>query len=644
MKRVCLSIVLLAAMAAAAGAQEFRGAITGRITDESGGALPGVTVIATNVATNVATTTTTGGEGDYNILYLTPGNYKVTAELSGFKKLLRDGIQVRIGDRVGLDLKMEIGRMEETVSVTAESPLLETRSGSAGQVIDEKQISLMPLSDGNPFALSRLVPGVAYTGDLKFSRPFDNGGTSSINADGSTGGNEFSLDGSPNMANGRRVAFVPPAGAVQEFKVSTASFDAAEGHTAGALVNVTLKSGTNRLSGEAYEYMRRDSVVVDRLLRQEGRKPRSRRSPTIAPDSRSAVLSSSPASTTATTGRSSSAPSNGSTTSSPSRARARCPSLAMRSGDFSELLAQNVHRSTIRPRPQRVGARVVRTPFPGNIIPTDRLSPIAQQLLKYFPTPNQAGTLGTQQLLLDATRGATLSIRFRRASIIGSATSSRRSCATRATTGANRATRTSATVNGIIPTGNFLYRINDGVTADHVYTMSSTIAARYRGSAGSASRSRTCASTKGWSIPATLGFTPSVDVALRGRAILPARSTSAASRRLATTCGLDHPQRLLVPADPHPHHGQPRDPRRATTCACTRNSASTRTGSAANTSSGANLHAAAGQLVGSVRPGVRELPARAADRRLDRSQRRTAQLHDVQRRVRAGRLEGLGTA
>ena len=87
----------------------------------------------------------------------------------------------------------------------------------------------MPLSDGNPFALARLAPGIAYNGDLKFSRPFDNGGTSASSPTASTGGNEFTLDGSPNMANGRRVAFVPPAGAVQEFKVETASFDAAAG-------------------------------------------------------------------------------------------------------------------------------------------------------------------------------------------------------------------------------------------------------------------------------------------------------------------------------------------------------------------------------------------------------------------------------
>ena len=147
------------------------------------------------------------------------------------------------------------------MSVTAESPLLATTSGSTGQVIGEKTIAMMPLSDGNPFALARLAPGIAYNGDLKFSRPFDNGGTSGIVTGGATGGNEFTLDGSPNMASGRRVAFVPPAGAVQEFKVETASFDAGSGHTAGATVNVTLKSGTNALKGSGYTYYRSEKLA-----------------------------------------------------------------------------------------------------------------------------------------------------------------------------------------------------------------------------------------------------------------------------------------------------------------------------------------------------------------------------------------------
>src|SRR5712692_5218913 len=258
MMRLITALAVVLATVSGAAAQEFRGAVTGRVNDRSGGVLPGVTVTATNVATNVASATTTNNEGLFTIPYLTPGSYTVVAELSGFKKSVREGLEVRIGDRLVVDMILEVGQLEETVLVTAQSPLLEMGSGSAGQVIDEKRIALMPLSDGNPFVLSRLVPGVAYTGDLKFSRPFDNAGTSSINADGSMGGNEFTLDGSPNMANGRRVAFVPPAGAVQEFKVGTASFDAADGHTAGAIVNVTLKTGTNRFKGDAYEYKRSD--------------------------------------------------------------------------------------------------------------------------------------------------------------------------------------------------------------------------------------------------------------------------------------------------------------------------------------------------------------------------------------------------
>src|SRR6266446_10217984 len=271
MMRLITALAVVFATVSGAAAQEFRGAITGRMNDRSGGVLPGVTVTATNVSTNVASTTTTNNEGLFTIPYLTPGNYTVVAELSGFKKSVREGLEVRIGDRLVVDMSLEVGQLEETVLVTAQSPLLEMGSASAGQVIDEKRIALMPLSDGNPFVLSRLVPGVAFTGDLKFSRPFDNAGTSGINADGASGGNEFTLDGSPNMANGRRVAFVPPAGAVSEFKVQTASFDAASGHTGGATVNVTLKSGTNALKGESYYYLRRDALsATDFFVKKSG--------------------------------------------------------------------------------------------------------------------------------------------------------------------------------------------------------------------------------------------------------------------------------------------------------------------------------------------------------------------------------------
>src|SRR5262249_8511197 len=137
-------------------------------------------------------------------------------------------------------------------------------SATAGQVIDRRRISELPLSDGNPFTLTRLAPGIGYIGDLKFSRPFDNNGSSDFLSDGvgRGGGHEFTLYGIPhtddNGSSSNRVAFIPPADAVQEFKVETASFDAQQAHGAGATVNVVLRSGTNNLHGTVYEFVRND--------------------------------------------------------------------------------------------------------------------------------------------------------------------------------------------------------------------------------------------------------------------------------------------------------------------------------------------------------------------------------------------------
>src|SRR3954452_22240182 len=382
MRRVCfLAVVLFATIIATASAQDFRGGITGRITDSSGGRLPGVTVTATNVATKVASSTTTNGEGDYTILYLTSGVYSLTAELSGFKKVVQENVQVRISDRVGIDLKLDVGRIEETISVTAESPILQTTSGSTGQVVDEKRIAMMPLSDGNPFSLARLAPGITYNGDLKFSRPFDNGGTSGIVTGGATGGNEFTLDGSPNMANGRRVAFVPPAGAVQEFKVETASFDAASGHTSGANVNVTLKSGTNSLRGTGYTYYRSDKLAEKDFFVKKANAPKpglSYKRPGFTlggPVIRDKSFFFAAVEWLYDT--------------FPEPLFQTVPTQAMRNGDFSALLGQGIQIYNPLSGQVSTVTTVVRQPFAGNIIPAAQLNAIAQKVLAYYPLPNQ---------------------------------------------------------------------------------------------------------------------------------------------------------------------------------------------------------------------------------------------------------------
>src|SRR5437899_2270139 len=265
-RRSLFLLLLFFVLAAGARAQEFRGAITGRVTDNSGAVLPGVTITVTNVATNVASTTVTNGEGLYTVPYLTPGNYKATAELSGFKKVERDGIEVRIGDRLAIDFRLEVGALEETVMVTARSPLLELGTASAGQVIDEKRISLMPLSDAD-FCVNR--SGSAKPG-LKYDRP-----------GGSLGG-PVQI---PALYDGHDRTFF---------------FGAAE------------------------------------WLYDTFPEPLSQTVPTDA----------------------------------------------MRNGDFSALLTQGI--TIYDPATaQQVGARVVRSPFPGNIIPANRINPVAAAVLKY---------------------------------------------------------------------------------------------------------------------------------------------------------------------------------------------------------------------------------------------------------------------
>jgi hypothetical protein len=461
-RRGFLALVMCALAAAGAAAQDPRGAITGRISDVSGGRLPGVTVTATNVATNVGSTTVTNTEGAYTIPYLAAGNYSVRIELAGFKRIARDGVEVRIGDRLTLDFSMEVGAIEETVLVTAQSPLLELGSASAGQVIDEKRIALLPLSDGNPFVLSRLVPGVAFTGDLKFSRPFDNAGTSGINADGASGGNEFTLDGSPNMTSGRRVAFVPPAGAVQQFKVGTATFDAGDGHTAGAVVNVTLKSGTNSLKGESYYYLRRDELSsTDFFVEKTGAAK-----PDLKYNRPGGYLG---------------GPIRSNRTffftavewlydTFPEPLPQTVPTQAMRNGDFSALLAQG----TVIYDPltaQQVGGRVVRQPFPGNIIPANRINPVAAAALKFYPLPNQSSdNQGRNNFFYVNPRNDDF---YSVSTRVDHRLTDKQQVFVRYTRNDRRESRNAiyGEVNGIVPNGNFLFRTNDGVTYDHVYTM-----------------------------------------------------------------------------------------------------------------------------------------------------------------------------
>jgi hypothetical protein len=523
---LCLFVICSLAFTSLTTAQEFRGSITGRVMDAAGAVVPGAQVAVTNTATNTSTWAMTDESGDYTVLFLTPSLYDVSVEASGFKKLLRQGIEVRVGDKLTLDLTLEVGEVAETVNVLTETPLLEAATASSGQVIDRRRISELPLSDGNPFVLSRLAPGITYTGDLKFSRPFDNLGTSSVVSNGAPGGNEFTLDGSPNTeSRGPRVAFVPPADAVQEFKVVTVSFDAQQGHTAGANIDVTLRSGANDFHGSLYEFVRNDILSAnDFFLNQAGKARDPLRynryggtigGPVILPRF----------------GEGGKRWRNGRNRyffffayealkdAFPEPGQFTVPTLAERAGDFSALLPLGIQIYDPLTA-TRVGDRITRTPFPNNIIPQERISAVARAYLQFYPLPNQPGDAQGRNNFISANpRSDTFNAEALR---LDFAYNERHNAFFRYTRNNRRESRGNWTgvVNGIRPTGTFLFRNNNGATYDHIYTASGTTIFNFR--AGFTHfDSPTVRLSEGAFDPAALGFSPRTAALFTGLSFLP---------------------------------------------------------------------------------------------------------------------------
>ena len=237
-------------------AQEARGTITGTVQDASKAVIPGATVTITNVAMGTNVTVVTNELGWFQAPYLIPGAYTVAVELSGFKKYARQ-VEVRVNDRLGLDIPLEVGASVETVTVLADTPLIETTNASLGQVVDARRISELPTPHGDPYALIGLANGVSYTGSARLDRPFEPTHIVGYSMDGTRGNrSDLTIDGVPSTATANAgeviASYVPPADTIQEFKVQTATFDAAFGNTEGGVTNLSTKSGTNSLRGTVY--------------------------------------------------------------------------------------------------------------------------------------------------------------------------------------------------------------------------------------------------------------------------------------------------------------------------------------------------------------------------------------------------------
>ncbi|HUQ90521.1 MAG TPA: TonB-dependent receptor [Bryobacteraceae bacterium] len=385
--------------------QESRGMLTGRVTDASGAIVAGVTVRAVQTQTRLASSTTTNNDGLYQIRYLLPGRYDLTAEYPGFKTTARSGIEIRVNDRVELNLTLEVGSIGEKVEVVGETPILETTSASMGQVVDHRRITELPLLHGNPMAVLEMAAGIAQarTSDLGLwgGRVFDNGWTTSFAIAGSSSNtHEITLDGVSNTttlggaggAGRQTVAYTPPADLVQEFKVQTATFDASVGYTSGAVINMSVKPGTRDFHGTTYYFKILPELNANQWFANRAAQPKvnfgynrwgvTNTGPVYIPK-----IYNGREHTFYSYGY------EGHHDSPPWPQTLTVPTPKQLGGDFSALLAVGSRYQIYDPYTAQLlpNGRIERQPFPNNVIPASRISPFAKTLSSYWGAPRVAG-------------------------------------------------------------------------------------------------------------------------------------------------------------------------------------------------------------------------------------------------------------
>lgn len=381
----CCSLAVIVLLAASPlTAQQGRGSISGTVTDSTGALVPGVAVTITNVGTQAAFSARTNEAGLYAAPSLAVGQYVVAAEKSGFKTAVAAGIVLQVDQAARVDLQLEVGEVTERVEVQAATPLVDTRSATVGKVVENRRISELPLNGRNALALMLVAPSVKSNAGPTQSGFSDRGiALSAVSINGGPGGlNQYLLDGATNNQSFLADINVNPAvDAVEEFKVQTSTMSAEFGFTAGGVVNIVTKSGTNRFKGSLYDFVRNDRF-----------------------DAKNAFATAKPQFEYNQYGGSLGGPvwkdrsfffvngeGWGFTRERPWTLTV--PTEAMRRGDFSNLrdaggnLIVLYDPATTRANP--TGPGFIRDPFPGNKIPQDRLDPVAVNILDFYPVPNR---------------------------------------------------------------------------------------------------------------------------------------------------------------------------------------------------------------------------------------------------------------
>lgn len=371
--------------------QQVTGSITGSVTDSSGAAIPGVQVRLSNQETGLQRSAASDEDGNFRFLVIPPGNYAIDVSQQGFKGVRRDGIVVEADRSLAVPVTLEIGAVTEVVEVSGGTPLLEPNTSSLGTVMDSRKVEELPLNGRNPLGLANLIPtvrGIGFFGGQVLS--------SWRLAAVSIGGgpplaNGFLVDGiaSEKLTVGGTQTFLS-IDSTQEFKVLTNAMSAEFGRTAGGIISIVSKGGTNEFHGNLFEFLRNDNLNANDFFsnkagRQRGALSYNQFGGTIGgPIKRDKLffffnydafrerrLS---------------------------QATITSPTLLERSGDFSDTrtangaLIQIFDPSTTRAE----GAGFVRSPFPDNRIPANRIDPVSRNILTYYPLPNLPGTANTR--------------------------------------------------------------------------------------------------------------------------------------------------------------------------------------------------------------------------------------------------------
>lgn len=398
-------LIALLLVSVAALSQTHQGQITGVIRDTTGAVVPTAKVTATNVATGVAYKGEANEQGIYRLLALPPARYKLTTTMTGFKTSEQGPITLQVNDVVEIEITLQLGDATEKIQVVAGAEMLQTATATVGQVVNTRAIENLPLNVRDPLALVGLTAGVT------FGPNFGNGGGQELGRNffksdfnvggGRSGSQELLLDGAANTTpDVNRGIINPPVDSVQEFKVQSNSYDAEFGRTSGGIINVITKSGSNEYHGLLYDFERHSFIEANNWFNNRAGVPN--------PSFKRHQFGANFGGPIVKNKTFFFADYEGLRQGFPITFTSTVPSDAMKSGDFSRVTTAAPVVPIVIYDPETLitladGSRQ-RTPFAGNLVPSQRFDPVARKIASYYPSANQPGdpTTGANNYILSA--------------------------------------------------------------------------------------------------------------------------------------------------------------------------------------------------------------------------------------------------